>query len=141
MNVLLNTCPVISVICMVGVGAAKALSDLSSEGNSGLPREWRKSLSWKNKWGLDPWGNPKPNSRPDWWYLGFAPRHQEKFYLSSTFLVSITDAWHFFELIRFVLVIIAAVSFSSCGVLWLDVLALVSARMMGFTGVYETIKE
>ena len=130
-----------STIFLFLAGACKALADLSSESNPNIPRAWRKSLSWTNKWVIDHMGRRVPNTRPAWMYLWFAvPASQEKFLYSSTLLVLFTDFWHTIEFLRALFVIAAVVAFMSCGVLWVDVLALVTARLLGFTLVYNSVK-
>lgn len=118
-------------------GAMKSLSDLSSEANDGLPPEWHKSKSWKNKWE----NYPLANRRPSWMYLWvFTPVYQEKFLYSSTFLVSFTDFFHRVESMRF-LCVVFAVLFYSPYVWYIDLVALAGCRMIGFSVTYKLLKE
>jgi hypothetical protein len=53
--------------------------------------------SWKDKWALDETGNVQLYE-PKWWYfLSVKPKYKEKFFLSSTWLVSLTDGEHAFQ--------------------------------------------
>lgn len=57
---------------------------------------WNPLESWKNKY-----KQPFSNKIKHWWYFGiYKPTYDEKFPFSTTLLVSITDAWHFFGLVR-----------------------------------------
>jgi len=75
---------------MIISGASEAVMDKtqfhykkSIFSNSKLtPNFWNPKISWKNKWK----GGKKENG--------------EKFFLSSSLFVSITDAWHLFKMIR-----------------------------------------
>jgi len=71
-----------------------------------MKNTWKKNkqylnsnLSWKNKWELDNQGNLQPAIK--WWYyFGIYPSHLEKFYLSSTILVFLTDGEHLFQFFK-----------------------------------------
>ena len=71
---------IISAIFLVLVSAiSKAIMDLSEESKiKGNPLFWHKNKSWQNKW--------KNGDKTQ----------GEKFWLSSTFFVAQTDAWHLF---------------------------------------------
>lgn len=75
MTATLITIPILLFIS----GFAKAVMDLSEEGKiKGNPLFWHKSESWRNKW------------------KNGDPRKGEKFFGSSRWFVSLTDAWHVF---------------------------------------------
>jgi hypothetical protein len=75
---------ILSIVFAILSGISKAIMDLSEEGKlKGNPIFWHKSKSWQNKW--------KNGDK----MLG------EKFWLSSTFFVAQTDAWHLFGTIMF----------------------------------------
>lgn len=75
---------IISILLVVISGIAKAICDLSSDDKIKFKPEiyWVKSKSWVNKWKN---GDPKQG---------------EKFWGSSRWFVSFTDAWHLFGLIE-----------------------------------------
>lgn len=130
-----------SAMWMFALGATKALSDLSSTGNAGLLEKYHKSETAKNKWATNQAGHKLPNTRPDWLYLWvFVPAYEEKFLYSSTWFVLKTDFWHKVETIRFFAVLMAVMSFSSCGALWIDFVALAVCRVAGFSLTYENLK-
>lgn len=58
------------------------------------------NLSWKNKW---LWVDDKriPITKKSWKYLWFwTPKFKERFYLSSTMFVFLTDGEHLFQFIK-----------------------------------------
>jgi len=57
------------------------------------------NLSWKNKWKLDSQGNVQPTIK-HWYYFGIYPEHIERFFLSSTVLVFVTDGEHLFQMFK-----------------------------------------
>lgn len=75
---------IISILLVVISGIAKAICDLSSDDKIKFKPEiyWVKSKSWVNEWKN---GDPKQG---------------EKFWGSSRWFVSFTDAWHLFGLIE-----------------------------------------
>lgn len=80
---MLITLIIASVVLTIVSGFAKAVMDLSEEGKIKFKpsRYWIKSMSSPNKW--------KDGD----------PRKGEKFFGSSRWFVSLTDAWHLFGLI------------------------------------------
>lgn len=90
----------IVVILMFIAGISKSIKDVIDHHYSNSffsyynPKYWNPSVSWKNKWKVDENNNviyPK----------------QERFFLSSTLLVALTDAWHLFDLIMIVTMVSA----------------------------------
>ena len=75
---------ILSFIFAITAGISKSICDLSSDDKIKFKPEtyWVKSKSWVNKWKN---GDPKQG---------------EKFWLSSSNLVFLTDAWHLFGLIE-----------------------------------------
>ena len=70
---------ILSVVFAILSGISKAVMDLSEESKiKGNPLFWHKNKSWQNKW--------KNGDKSQ----------GEKFWLSSTFFVAQTDAWHLF---------------------------------------------
>ena len=57
-------------------------------------------ISWRNKWKLNKVGNIIINETRHWYYFSFNPKYIERFYLSSTVLVFITDGEHLFQFIK-----------------------------------------
>lgn len=73
---------ILSVVFSILSGISKAVMDLSEESKiKGNPLFWHKNKSWQNKWKN---GDKKQG---------------EKFFGSSRWFVSLTDAWHLFGLI------------------------------------------
>lgn len=71
--------------------------------------------TWKNKYAQDEDGQliPAPDT---WYYRAFALKYQEKFPLSATALVSLTDRWHLLNAIpgicyRLIIAILAVAPF------------------------------
>ena len=74
-----TTLIILSVVFSILSGISKAVMDLSEESKiKGNPLFWHKNKSWQNKW--------KNGDKSQ----------GEKFWLSSTFFVAQTDAWHLF---------------------------------------------
>lgn len=75
---------VISVLCGILSGLFKAICDLSEENKLKFKpsRFWIKSHSWVNKW------------------KNWTPENGERFWGSSRWFVSFTDAWHLFGLLQ-----------------------------------------
>ena len=82
--VLLIIFSVLSELLAISTGFAKAVADLSEEGKIKFKpsRYWIKAMSSPNKW--------KDGD----------PRKGEKFFGSSRWFVSLTDAWHLFGIIE-----------------------------------------
>jgi hypothetical protein len=82
---------ILVVLLLIISGIAKAICDLSSDDKIKFKPEtyWVKSRSWVNKW--------KNND----------PKQGEKFWGSSRWFVSLTDAWHLFGLIERITLAIA----------------------------------
>jgi len=73
---------ILSIVFSILSGISKAVMDLSEESKiKGNPLFWHKNKSWQNKWKN---GDKKQG---------------EKFWLSSTFFVAQTDAWHLFGML------------------------------------------
>lgn len=71
-----------------------------------IKNNWKKNqqylntnISWKNKWKLDIRGDLQPTIKW-WWYFGIYPSHLERFFLSSTMLVFLTDGEHLFQFLK-----------------------------------------
>lgn len=61
--------------------------------------KWGKD-SQNNKWKLDDKDHLIPNTEKKWYYFGHDPEYKERFFLSSTWLVALTDLWHTSEYVR-----------------------------------------
>lgn len=84
---------------LVVAAVAKALMDLSSEGKLPWnPAFWDKSVSWVNKW--------KRNDQ------GGVMVGVERFPLSSTVLVFLTDGWHLMQFVFLSALFLAAFGFT-----------------------------
>jgi hypothetical protein len=83
-------------VCLVLAGLFKGRLDATA--NTG-----KKTDSWKNKYELDDNGTPLPTeSKNHWWYYGlYKPNYAERFPLSSTALVFLTDDWHKYQFIMY----------------------------------------
>jgi len=51
--------------------------------------------SWKNKWEM-----PLQPPTTTWYYFGIVPKYRERFFLSSTLFVWLTDGEHLFQFIK-----------------------------------------
>lgn len=87
-------------------GIFKGLMDFEAHENS---------ESWKNKYakGLLPSGKP-------WYYFNlYKPKYKEAFPFSATFLVSLTDLWHFYQITCFLFLHIAIILACELPFYWL----------------------
>lgn len=92
----------LAVLCLLLIACATASNavmdtlsfryDRSVFAREGLPRSWwDPAVSWRNKW------------------ADGHPRKGEAFLLSSTSLVALTDAWHFFKMLTISCLIVALI--------------------------------
>ena len=83
-------------VCLVIAGLFKGRLDATADSG-------KKTDSWKNKYELDTNGTPLPTeSKNHWWYYGlYKPNYAERFPLSSTALVFLTDDWHKYQFIMY----------------------------------------
>ena len=83
-------------VCLVLAGLFKGRLDATADTG-------KKTDSWKNKYEVNPDGTPVPTeSKNHWWYYGlYKPNYAEKFPLSSTALVFLTDDWHKYQFIMY----------------------------------------
>jgi len=58
------------------------------------------NISWKNKWELDDNNHLIINNKKQWYYFRLYPKYKERFYLSSTVLVWLTDGEHLFQFLK-----------------------------------------
>jgi len=107
-------------------GISKAVKDRIMTGWStskfkdwGLNRQWwDNQLSWRNKWQTD----------------GAFTSQRERFPLSSTVLVFVTDAWHFFDLC-FIISFAMGIWSSQLNLLWS-----ISITLVTFQAAYSFLK-
>jgi hypothetical protein len=95
----------LTILFLMLAGIAKGYLDYYAD--SGI-----KDKQWPNKWeNINEGWSKKDLRRYHWWYLGlYTPKwHRERFPLSSTILVFLTDKWHLAQLImlRFMYLAIA----------------------------------
>jgi len=85
---MLITIIIIGVLLTIVSGLSKAIMDLSEDKKLKFKNEffWLKAYSWKNKWKLDDKSNP----------IRVNGKYVERFFGSSRWFVSLTDAWHVF---------------------------------------------
>jgi len=92
---------VINIILLIMGALYMFFNEMEDECMKNTWKKYTKFLnsneSWKNKWKLDADGNLIPNTTKHWYYFGINPKYQEKFYLSSTILVFLTDGEHLFQ--------------------------------------------
>jgi len=83
-------------VCLVIAGLFKGRLDATADSG-------KKTDSWKNKYELDNKGTPLlTESKNHWWYYGlYKPNYAERFPLSSTALVFLTDDWHKYQFIMY----------------------------------------
>lgn len=83
-------------VCLVLAGLFKGRLDATADTG-------KKTDSWKNKYEVNADGTPVPTeSKNHWWYYGlYKPNYAEKFPLSSTALVFLTDDWHKYQFIMY----------------------------------------
>lgn len=81
--------------------------------------------NWKNKWALNENGELIEYD-PKWYYFGFKPKYKEKFFLSSTVLVFLTDGEHLFQFFKN-----RTIEFTFAVLNWWFVLAIVLGHIIG----------
>ena len=82
------------ILLVVGFGAAKGVSDKVAHDDA--DGGW-----WTTDW-LRKWEVPPIKGFNHWWYCKLhTPKAKERFPFSSTILVFLTDAWHFFNWIQY----------------------------------------
>jgi hypothetical protein len=83
-------------VCLVLAGLFKGRLDATADTG-------KKTESWKNKYEVNPDGTLVPTeSKNHWWYYGlYKPNYAERFPLSSTALVFLTDDWHKYQFIMY----------------------------------------
>jgi hypothetical protein len=97
------------LLLLIGAGTANAIMD-TIQFHFGISifksrsNWWNNKTSWENKWKLDAEGKP---------IVG-----KPRFFGSSTFLVFVTDAWHFFQFIMFTLFTIAILAYKPYATEW-----------------------
>jgi len=114
---------IISIILLIISGLSKAIQDISDSSYSSSKLSylnasfWNKSISWKNKW--------KNNDESQ----------GEKFLGSSSIFVFITDAWHLFDVIRDITLII---SLLLTPFIWFFIIAYI-IRQLSFSFFYKIL--
>jgi len=124
---------ILSILLILLSGIAKAICDVSSTNGSNdklsslKQTYWRKSVSSVNKWKN---GDPKQG---------------ERFLFSSTLLVSLTDAWHLFDVIRDFSFIFSGITlffiFNISGISIWYILLLYPIKQVIFQIVYSWLRE
>lgn len=78
-------------------------NELEDKSTKSRWNKYRKFLntaeSSNNKWFLDEHGRKIPAEKK-WYYFGVIPHYKERFYLSSTILVFLTDGEHLFQFLK-----------------------------------------
>ncbi len=70
------------------------------------PLWWDPKISWEYKWKI-----PLQPPTKKWYYFGVYPQYEERFPYSSTILVFLTDAWHFFKSLMLFFVMLSIVNY------------------------------
>ncbi len=85
------------ITSLIAFGICKGVSDGLAH-QTAIADRWF-SYSWENKYVSNLFSSFEINH---WWYLGlYRPKFNERFPFSSTILSFVTDAWHFFNFIRY----------------------------------------
>ena len=100
------------------MGVFKALADLTEEGVLAPTKD----DSWTNKWKN---GDPSKG---------------EKFPLSSTLLVWLTDRWHFYNACRTVAIFASIFLYTPLSYTYVDIAILFAAYTLGFNLTYKICK-
>lgn len=85
------------------------------------------------------WKYPLKPYQPKWYHFGFKCNHAERFPFSSTWLVGITDAEHFYQAIQTVAIIVIVMLSTVVGVWWQTIIALILGLIIA-SFVKEKIK-
>jgi len=135
----------LSILFLLLAGVANAIMDVSSE-DKFKNNFWNKTKSWKNKWKINKGGRRIKEDKKRWYYLWkFTPKYKERFPLSSSLLVLITDGWHlaqFFMLNLITLAVIFAPGYENIlGLGIWDFILLRLAFGIGFAPLYNKLKQ
>ena len=113
----------ISLILILFFGVTEAAKDILSFRYyqsifSNYNKEfWHPQFSWINKYNE----SKLACNKSPWYYLGlYTPRYTEKFPFSTTFLVFITDGWHFIKSLSLVSLFGSIVLYSPMINIWAD---------------------
>jgi len=117
-------------VCLILAGIFKGRLDAAADTG-------KKSDSWKNKYEVNPDGTLVPTeSKNHWWYYGlYKPNYAEKFPLSSTALVFLTDDWHKYQFL-FLRCLYLAISIQLAGFITATMLAFTVFPMLYGIGFY-----
>ncbi len=134
------------IFLLVCTGICKAFMDAIAENI--FPTEWKywwfKDASWENKWKLDKYGLLEIAEKGDnWWYLGIIkPKYKERFPLSSTWLVFLTDGWHFFQFLFLKCIVLVVLLFEHITNIWyLDFFIIVGSMGIPFELTHSYLKK
>lgn len=120
----------LSLIFLALAGVCKGFLDSISD--KGVKTE-----EWRNKYDFT-------KKKNHWWYFGlYKPKYSEKFPLSSTVLVFLTDKWHRaqFFMLRFIYLSLAIlISHSIMGILLMGFLVLPITLNLPFEITYSYLK-
>jgi len=132
----------LSILFALFAGAANAIMDVSSE-DGFLNNYWNKSKSWKKKWKINSGGRRVKEYKKRWYYLWkFTPEYKERFPLSATVFVSLTDGWHFAQAAMFLCFFAGMVLFQPItDNLVIDFVILRLAFGIGFEPIYRMLKK
>lgn len=130
-------------LSLIAFGICKGISDGLAHDLNFDDSWW--SNHWKNKYKRD--GDYPEILLPyhsKWYYLGLhTPEFEERFPYSSTVLVFITDAWHFFNFIRYRIVYSYIALVLDLGIWWsLGIVFIFAPILMGgaFELTYRKVK-
>lgn len=111
----------ISTVFIIFTAIFKSIQDLQAHGKLGISNAWFTTQSWQLKW--------KDGD----------PENGERFIGSSTVFVLLTDAWHFFGMLRNVSMILAIVLYVPVWSWWLDGLVMWVLHNVVFEACYRWV--
>ena len=90
---------------------------------------WHPQFSWINKYNE----SKLACNKAPWYYLGlYKPRYTERFPFSTTFLVFITDGWHFVKALSLFCLFGAIVFYTPIVNIWADVWIYITVYSISF---------
>jgi len=126
----------ISIIFILLAGVCKAIMDKLqfhyensrfSNSKKYNPQYWNPSISWKNKWRSD--------------YYDINGNLIERFWGSSRWFVFLTDAWHLFQMLFHINIILAIISYTTIFAWYIDFFFLYLLLTTSFSIIYNKLNK
>lgn len=107
-----------------------------------IHRGYSEKVDSNSFWGMNAWSRKYkfPNDAPDnWYYKLFNIKYQERFPLSTTLLVFLTDGYHMCQFFFHIFIIASIVTFEQHWPLWQHFVLLYAVRHVIWWALYENL--